>query len=438
MARDPAPAGRPATMARVAARLITPFAYVGVLGGLQVLVLWRLELLVGPWVAGVATALWLTLLVLPVMAPGRWRLKLAAASLLATVCAMVPTLMGIITRARVGVTIEHDGLLQIESAIGRLLAGQPIYGVDWSNTPMARLPWDLTPGGNPAIHHLAYYPLTILVGVPFRLLADALGLPFDYRVVLIAFGLIGLGAILTLPIAAERRLMVIAAIYLSPMITLYLWPGRTDIEFLAMLLVSLALLTRGHLTSAALTLGVAVAFKPFAWPAVPFFLLVLYLRWRAERSTRELFTGVAALALFPLVTIGPFFLANPSAFWTDIVLFTAGGIKDVYPINGYGFAELLYRMGLIAHRTDAFPFGILQLGAMLPVLWFGTRAVLRKPTLARWMGAYAALLLVFTFFGRFFNDNYVGVVVAMFLLAPALGDRLLIAPRSQQAERVAA
>jgi hypothetical protein len=425
-------------MARVAARLTTPFAYVGVLGGLQVLLLWRLELLVGPWIAGLATALWLALLMLLVLAPGRWRLKLAVATLLAIACAIVPTLVGIITRARVGVTIEHDGLLQIESAIDRLLAGQPIYGVDWSNTPMARLPWDLTPGGNPAIHHLAYYPLTILVGVPFRLLTDALGLPFDYRLVLIAFGLIGLGAILTLPIAAERRLMVIAAIYLSPMITLYLWPGRTDIEFLSMLLVSLALLTRGHLTWAAVALGVAVAFKPLAWPAVPFFLLLLYLRWRAERRMREVLIGGAAVALFPLVTVAPFFLANPSGFWTDIVLFTAGGIKDVYPINGYGFAELLYRMGLIARRTDSFPFGIMQLAAMVPVLWFGARTVLRQPTLGRWMGAYAALLFVFTFVGRFFNDNYVGVVVAMFLLAPALGNRLLVAPPRQQAEQVAA
>ena len=438
MARDPAPAGRPATMARVAARLTTPFAYVAVLGGLQLQLLWRLHSLVGLSVALLATVLWLTLLGLLIIAPGRIRLQLATASLLAIVCAIVPTLMGIITRARVGVTIEHDGLLQIESAIDRLLKGQPIYGVDWSNTPMARLPWDLTPGGNPAIHHLAYYPLTILLGVPVRLLTNLLGLPFDYRLVLIGCGLTGLGAILLLPIAAGRRLMVIAGVYLSPMITLYLWPGRTDIQFLAALLVSLALLTRGHVTWAAAALGIAVALKPFAWPAVPFFLLVLYLRWRAQRSTREVLITAAALAFVPVATIAPFFFANPAGFWTDIVLYASGGIKDAYPINGYGFAELLYNAGLIAHRTDSFPFGVIQLAAMAPALWFGGRAVLRRPTLARWMIAYAGLLFAFTFFARFFNDNYVGVVLAMVLLAPALGDRLLVEPPRQLAERVAA
>ena len=438
MARDSAPAGRPATLVRVADRLCTPFAYVAVLGGLQVLLMWRLGSLVGSGLAVLATALWLTLLALIAMVPGRGRLKLATGTVLAVLCAIVPTLMGIITRGRVGVTIEHDGLLQIESAVDRLLNGQPIYGVDWSNTPMAQLPWDLVPRGNPALHHLAYYPLTILVGVPFRLLTDAAGLPYDYRLVLIAFGLMGLGGILSLPIAAEGRLKVLAAIYLSPLITLYLWPGRTDIEFLAMLLVSLALLLRGHVTWAAVALGVAAALKPFAWPAVPFFLVVLYLRWRSQRSTREVLSSGAALALAPVLTIAPFFFANPAAFWTDVVLYASGGIKDAYPINGYGFAELLYNAGLIAHRTDSFPFGVVQLAAMAPGVWFGARAILRRPTIGRWMLAYAALLFAFTFFSRFFNDNYVGVVVAIFLIAPALGDRLLVSAAVRQAARVAA
>ena len=438
MARDPAQAGRPAILARVAARLTTPFAYVSLLGGLQVLLLWWLKALVGQGLALLATGLWLALLGVLLKSSGWWRLRLAAGAALAIVCAIVPTLMGIVTRSRVGVTIEHDGLLQIESAIDRLLKGQAIYGVDWSNTPMARIPWDLVPGGNPALHHLAYYPLTILAGVPFRLLTGAAGLPFDYRIVLIVFAFIGLGAILALPIAPERRLMVISAVYLNPMMTLYLWTGRTDIEFLAMILVSLALLARGQITLACAALGMAVALKPFAWPAVPFLLVLLYLRWRGRRSTRELLISGAALAAAPVLTIAPFFIANPAGFWTDIVLFTAGGIKDAYPINGFGFAELLYRAGLVAQRTDGFPFGLFQLGAMIPVLWLGVRAVMQRPTMARWMGGYAALLFAFTFFARFFNDNYVGIVIGMVLLAAALGDRLLVATPCRQPQQVAA
>ena len=438
MARDPAPAGRPAILARVAARLTTPFAYLVVLGGLQLVLQWTLRLLVGWWLALLFTALWMGLLAMLLMIRGRARLKLGLGVVLAFLSAILPTLTSILTRSRVGITIEHDGLLQIESAVDRLMKGQSIYGVDWSNTPMARLPWDLVPGGNPALHHLAYYPLTILVGVPFRWLTDALGLPFDYRMVLIVFALVGLGAILALPIPAERRLMVISVIYLNPMITLYLWPGRTDMEFIAVIFLGVALLLRGHVTLAAAALGVAVAFKPFAWPAVPFLLLVLYLRWRRQRSTREALVSVVALAITPVITIAPFLLANPTAFWTDIVLFASGGIRDAYPINGYGFANFLVWIGVIAHRTDSFPFEIFELAAMLPVLWFGGRAFLRRPTIGRWMGGYAALLFAFTFFARFFNDNYVGVVIAMFLVAPPLGDRLLVAAGDTQSGRLAA
>jgi hypothetical protein len=425
-------------LARVAARLTTPFVHLMVLGGLQVVLLWEFRPIYGPWLPILMGALWLGLLIVIGAMPGRWRVKLAGISLLAVLAAIVPTVLGMIARTRVGISIEHDGLLQIESAVDRFIAGQPIYGVDWSTTPMARLTWNLVPGGNPALHHFAYYPLTVLVGVPFRLAAGALGLPWDYRVVLVAFAIVGLVALLALPITPERRVMLVCAIYVNPLITLYLWPGRNDIEFLACVVVCLMLLARGHVTLAALTLGIAVAFKPFAWPAVPFFLLVLYLRWRSSHSTREPITALSALAVIPVLTIAPFFLANPTAFWDDIVLYAAGGTAHAYPIAGYGFGELLYQAGIVAHRTDGFPFGFFQIAAMLPVLWFAGRAFLRRPTAGRWMAGYAALLFTFTFFARFFNDNYVGVVITLFLCAAPLGDPLLSDELVRPVQRLAA
>jgi uncharacterized membrane protein len=334
--------------------------------------------------------------------------------------------------------MEHDGLLQLESAVDRLLKGEAIYGVDWSNTPMAAFGWDLTPGPNPALHHLAYYPLTVLSGVPFRLLGDALGVPFDYRIVLIAFALLGLIAIIALPISYERRFLLITAIYASPLITLFLWSGRTDIQFLAVVLLTLTLLSRGHPTLAAGALGVAIALKPFAWVAVPFFLLVLAIRWRADHSRREVVASLVALALVPAATILPFFLANPGAFWTDVVLYTSGGVADAYPIAGYGFGDLLYTLHVITRRTDRFPFLIFQLAAVAPVLWLTARAFLRRPTMARWMAGYACVLLAFTFFARFFNDNYAAVVVTLFLCALPLGDLRLAPTLAVKAERSAA
>jgi Glycosyltransferase family 87 len=439
MAGDLPPAGRPrASLTRVAARLTTPFAYLAVLGGMQVLLLWTLRDHVGVWVAAASTAGVLALLGLLVFVEDRWRLKLGAIAALGAITAIGPTLYAVVERTRVGLTMEHDGLLQIESAIDRLLSGQPIYGVDWSNTPMARISWDVTAGPNPALHHLAYFPLTVLVGVPFRILTRAFGLPFDYRMVLIGFSLVGLLAILALPIAPDRRFMVITALFVSPLVTLYLWSGRTDIEFLALVVLSLALLSRGHAVPAAATLGIAVALKPFAALAVPFLLLVLLIRWRAGRSRAEVGFSLAALALAPAVTILPFFVANPQAFWTDVVLYTTGGVRDAYPIVGYGFGELLYRLHVVAHRTDSVPFGVFQLLALAAVLWMTGRAFVRRPSLGRWMAGYVLCLLAFTFFARFFNDNYVAVVIALLLCVRPLGDRRVVPALATQALRLAA
>jgi hypothetical protein len=439
MAGDLPPAGRPrASLTRVAARLTTPFAYLAVLGGMQVGLLWTLRAHVGFWVAAVSTVGVAALVGLLVLARDRWGLKLNAIAALGALTAIGPTLFAIVERPRLGLTMEHDGLLQIESAIDRLLSGQAIYGVDWSNTPMARLPWDATPGPNPALHHLAYFPLTVLVGLPFRVVTRALDVPFDYRVVLIGFALLGLLAIMALPIAPERRFMVIAAIFISPLITLYLWSGRTDIEFLAVILLSLALMSRGHLLGGAFALGVAIALKPFAVLAVPFFLLLLAVRWHARPARRDIALGLVALALAPVLTILPFLIANPPAFWTDVVLYTSGGIRDAYPIAGYGFGELLYQVHLVAHRTDSVPFGLFQVLALLPVLWFTGQAFVRRPSIGRWMAGYALALLAFTFFARFFNDNYVAVVLTLALCIRPLGDRRLVQAPAARAVRLAA
>jgi hypothetical protein len=439
MAGAPSPAGGlRASLTRAAARLTTPIGYLGVLGGLQVILLWVLRERYGFWLPLASTVGLFAILLLLRARGGDWGPRLWGISLLGLLTAVGPTLIGIVQRPRIGLTMEHDGLLQLESAVDRLLSGQPIYGVDWSNTPMAAFGWDLTPGTNPALHHLAYYPLTVLSGVPFRLLSDALGVPFDYRVVLIAFAVLGLIAIIALPISQEQRFLLVTAIYASPLITLYLWSGRTDIQFLAVILVTLALLARGHPVLAAGALGVAVALKPFAWMAVPFFLLVLAIRWRAHGSRRDLVASLVALALVPAASILPFFLANPGAFWTDVVLYTSGGVADAYPIAGYGFGDLLYTLHVITRRTDSFPFVIFELAAVVPAFWLTARAFLRRPTMGRWMAGYAATLLAFTFFARFFNDNYAAVVITLFLCVLPLGDLILAPTPAVEADRLAA
>src|ERR1700694_707992 len=153
MAGAPPPAGGlRASLTRAAARLTTPVGYVGVLGGLQVVLLWVLQERYGIWLALVATVVLIALLALLLATRGRWREKFWGIRALGALTAIGPTLIGVVQRPRVGLTTEHDGLLQLESAVDRLLNGQPIYGVDWSHTPMAAIGWGAEAGPTPARH----------------------------------------------------------------------------------------------------------------------------------------------------------------------------------------------------------------------------------------------------------------------------------------------
>ena len=432
-ARDPG-----VSLTRILARLSTPPLYLGMLGGIQVGLLWILRSHFGVVLPAVSIAGYVGLLAALVLVREHWRAKLVAVTGLSVLTAIGPTVIDIVARAQGRATMVHDGQVQVELAIDRLLRGQPIYGVDWSNTPLAAMPWDITQGPNPALHHQAYFPLVVLLGVPVRALTNAFGLPFDGRIVLIGFALLGMVGILGLPLAAERRFMIMTAVYVSPLITLYFWSGRNDIEFLVMVLLCLTLMARHHVVLASLALGVAVALKPFAWLAVPFLLVVLYLRYRHRRAIGELFASLVALAIVPAVTILPFLLNDPRAFWSDTVLYTNGGIPDAYPIAGYGFGELLYQLHVVARRTDPFPFGLIQLAVIVPVVWVMARAVLRRPSLSRWMGGYALALLAFTFLARFFNDNYAGAVITLLLCIRPLGDASLAPTPAEAAGRLAA
>src|ERR1700716_3426573 len=111
MAGAPPPAGGlRASLTRAAARLTTPVGFLGVLGGLQVVLLWVLRERYGIWLAVLATTGLVALLALLIATKGRWREKLWGVCLLGTLTAIGPTLIGIVQRPRLGLTTEHDGL----------------------------------------------------------------------------------------------------------------------------------------------------------------------------------------------------------------------------------------------------------------------------------------------------------------------------------------
>src|SRR5207247_11292289 len=99
MAGAPSPGGGVrASLTRAAARLTTPVGYLGILGGLQVVLLWVLRERYGIWLAVASTATLFALLLLLRASTRHWRLKLAGISLLGFLTAMGPTLLGTLSR----------------------------------------------------------------------------------------------------------------------------------------------------------------------------------------------------------------------------------------------------------------------------------------------------------------------------------------------------
>lgn len=358
----------------------------------------------------------------------RWRLKGMLLVLVIGLLTIAPTIAAIATRERVGITsLEEDSAVQTELAVDRLLHGTPIYGTDWTHTVMAQMPWStgLAPS-NPALHHFVYFPLTFLSAVPVRLFAAAVGLTFDYRMVLLVFIGIGLFSVWLLPIRAPDRFAIAIALFLNPLVTLYLWFGRNDLVFASLIILALALLTRGRPVWASLTLGFAAAFKLFAAPAVPVLLAVLWLRFRRSHDRRELGFSLLALSAFPLATILPFLIQAPDAFLRDVVRYPGGGLPDSFPIAGFGFGGILLLLGLV-HHQDYFPFGVFQLAAVAAAAFLGLRTFIARPTLRRWMLAYLAMFFALAFFARYFNDSHVGVLAALALCCRPLGDAPVVA-----------
>lgn len=416
-----------ARLGRAVSRLQSPLGYLLFFGGLQLGVVLWLSRFWPVWLM-VAEAIALAAEVVAVaVVRDRWPAKTLGLLLVIAFLVAAPAVVLMHDRTVRGITsVEHDGAIQAEVAMDRLLHGQPIYGIDWSKTEVAQVPWDYSKGpANPALHHNVYFPLMPMAGIPVALVAHALRIPYDYRQVLLIFLAIGLGAIWLLPIPPARRFAIAVALFLGPLLGLYVWAGRSDVPVVALVILGLALLARDRPVLASLVIGAAVAYKLFAAPAVPLLLASLWLRWRPNQNRGELARALVALAVVPVITIVPFVLGNPAAFLRDVVLYPGSGGPDSYPISGFGLGGLLVASHAI-QQSDQFPFWLFQLVALglalgVTVPWF-----LRRPSAGRWLTGFVATLFAMTFFARYFNDSHLTLVLALFAACAPLGDSTLL------------
>ena len=410
-----APAG---AFNRALRRLTNPTAYLLFFGLSQLASLWTQRVHFGLWVP-VGATLGLIALVVWLRFDGRWAGKYALLMLLVGVMTIGPMVGAIATRNQLGLTFENDGLAKAEVAIDRLLHGQEIYGINWQGTQVDGYSHI---GNGREVRHFNHLPLTVLAGIPLRLVTRAMGVRFDYRMPLVAFVLIGMVAVSSLPIAYPARFMVACGLLISPALATMSVTGHDDIAYVVMIFAGLALLARGRPRLACLAFGIGAALKPFGALAAPLVLIVLWHQWRRAPAFPRRQAAVCLVALTaPLfLTVVPFLMWNAGAFWRDVVLFTNGGIPDAYPMTGFGLSAILVAIGVL-RPNDYFPFDALQLLGVAAVLAIAWRTLPSQPTLGRFMGLYTAAFFVFAFVARFFVDNYVAALLAFACCIVPLG-----------------
>ena len=419
MANDAAP---PGVFSRALGRLTNPTAYLVLFGLSQLAWLWTQRIHFGTWVP-ISASLCLAALVVWLRFEGRWAGKYALLMFLCGLMTIGPMVGAIITRTELGLTFENDGLAKAEVATDRLLHGQEIYGINWQGTQVDGYRHI---GNGREVRHFNHMPMTVLAGIPVRLLTLAIGARFDYRMVLTVFVLIGMAAVSWLPIWYPARFLVACGLLLSPALATMSVTGHDDIAYVVMVFAGLALLARRRPFLSCLAFGMSAALKPFGALAAPLVLIVLWHQWRRAPifPRRQAAFCLAGLAAPGLVSVLPFLVWNAGAFWRDVVLFTNGGIPDAYPMSGFGLSAILVAIGVVG-PNDYFPFGPLQLlgvGAVFRVAW---RTLPARPSLSRFLGLYTAAFFVFAFLSRFFVDNYVAALLAFTCCILPLGDASL-------------
>jgi glycosyl transferase family 87 len=346
---------------------------------------------------------------------------------------VVPTLASLVLRETgKPYTYIHDGALMIEWAARKLLLGQNPYVADYLDTPLYY--WPMV--NNPALYHLTYFPFLFLITTPFVWLFDAVGVFWDQRYLYLPAFVATLAVVPLLARRADNRIALAALVALNPQLFPFVVEGRNDFFVLLALFAGIALLQRERRALGALAIAIAAAAKLHAVLIMPF-VAVWLVATRRPRTLREawdaLWPPLWPATLFLLVTFLPFLINDFAAFYDDVVRYNAGGAAWTYPISGMGFSALLLALGVIEFRQADFPFAAIEIAVATPIaLWWMWR-LWKRPTLDTMLTGYALTLLAFLFFGRYFQGNYLGYILAV--ATPVLFMRAEAAPARKRRPR---
>lgn len=322
----------------------------------------------------------------------------------------------IMLRHQVGpASYTHDGgVIQTEEAIKFFQSGKNPYVEDYTNTPMAE--WGLD--YRTALYHFPYLPWTFLFSWPFYSASEAFLGWYDQRFVYLLLFALTLAIAPFLASRPEDKLKLVTVLGLNPIMGSDIIFGQNDSFVLFWVVLSLWFMLKGKqgwsVSASAASLALACASKPTAWFLVPFYFIYL---WREAGGLRSLLRPAGVFTLAFLAIVLPFFLWNPDAMVDDVWRWAAGTAKVSYQIRGWGVANFILALGLVESRLSYFPFWVLELAFALPVAVVAGFRLVRKPSPGNVLWAYGLTLLVFFYFSRFLNENYLGYILAILALA---------------------
>ena len=351
--------------------------------------------------------------------------ELAAAAIAASLYA-VPILGAIVrwhlvpsSRALIG-----DGALQIQIARQVLLTGTDPYGFNYDGSGLERAPWG-QPFANPALHHLDYWPGTIVLPLPIQAAWHWILGWWDERILLLGAAVFA-WVLLRKLIPAPAGRMAALALFLVPGHTLLAVLGDNDLPMLCLLFAAILLVGRRHFIPGALLLGLAIATKQTALVAVPP-ILAWALACGADRRTMLKSAGVSLTAV--LVLLLPFILWDPAAFFRDTIAYNLASGQDAYPIQGLGLSALLLNAGVIHGARDPFPFFLLQAVVTIPLWVLGWRWIVRRRQPADVILWAGLALFGFLYVNRFFQPTYALLGTELILIGLLGRDRAWTPPR---------
>jgi 4-amino-4-deoxy-L-arabinose transferase-like glycosyltransferase len=357
--------------------------------------------------------------ILVVAAVAQPRLKELAAIVAVFVLYALPTLGAVIRWHLVPSTMAliGDGAYQIQLARNLLMRGIDPYGFDYTGSGLERTPWG-QPFPNPALHHLDYWPGTIVLPLPLQAAFQFVTGWWDERIWLLLAGA-AVFVLLRWLLPGPAGRIAAVAFFLIPGHSLLAVLGDNDLPMIALLLAATLTIARRRFVPAAIIIGLAIATKQSALIAVPVLVAWGFANGITWRSLPR-YAGIAALAVAAL--LAPFVVWNASAFVRDTVLYNVGSGAEAYPIQGIGLSSWLLQAGIIHGPRDAFPFLLIQLPLVIAAWALGWRWLLRHRLAADavlWMGL---AFFVFLFTNRFAQPTY--LLLAVELITVGLLGRL--------------